>query len=212
MKKIVLLFIVVLVCFSFTPDRLQKKKWISLFDGQSLNGWKVGANPQTFKVEEGMIVVNGNVAHLFYDGPLRQHNFKNFEFKIDIRTLPGSNSGIYFHTVFQESSWPKKGYEVQVNNSHTDWRRTAGLYGVQDVKEAPAKDEEWFTMHIKVKGKHITVKVNDQLITDYTEPGNVNREASMKERVLSSGTIALQGHDPKSKVFYKNIMLKVLED
>ena len=212
MKKIVLLFIGVLVCFSFTPDRVQKKRWISLFDGKSLDGWKVGANPQTFKVEDGMIVVNGNVAHLFYDGPLRQHNFKNFEFKIDIRTLPGSNSGIYFHTVFQESSWPKKGYEVQVNNSHTDWRRTAGLYGVQDVKEAPAKDEEWFTMHIKVKGKHITVKVNDQLITDYTEPGNVNREASMKERVLSSGTIALQGHDPKSKVFYKNIMLKVLED
>ncbi len=212
MKKIVLLFIVVLVCFSFTSDRLQKKRWISLFDGKTLDGWKVGANAQTFQIEDGMMVVNGNVAHLFYDGPLRQHNFKNFEFKIDIKTMPGSNSGIYFHTVFQESSWPKKGYEVQVNNSHTDWRRTAGLYGVQDVKEAPAKDEEWFTMHIKVKGKHITVKVNDQLITDYTEPGNVNREANMKERVLSSGTIALQGHDPKSKVFYKNIKLKVLED
>jgi len=212
MQKIVLLFIIVLVCFSFTADRLQKKPWISLFDGQTLDGWKVGANPQTFKVEDGVIVVNGNVAHLFYDGPLRQHNFKNFEFKIDIKTMPGSNSGIYFHTVYQESSWPTKGYEVQVNNSHTDWRRTAGLYGVQDVKEAPAKDEEWFTMHIKVKGKHITVKVNDKLITDYTEPENVNREASMKERVLSSGTIALQGHDPKSKVFYKNIKLKVLED
>lgn len=212
MKKPVLFFLVAIVCFSFSTDRLQKKRWVSLFNGLTLDGWKVGANPQTFKVEDGLIVVNGNVAHLFYDGPLQQHNFKNFELKIDIKTMPGSNSGIYIHTAFQESSWPKKGYEVQVNNSHTDWRRTAGLYAVQDVKEAPAKDEEWFTMHIKVKGKHITVKVNDKLITDYTEPDDVKRETGMEGRVLSSGSIALQGHDPKSKVFYKNIMLKVLED
>lgn len=212
MKNITLLFLVALVCFSFSNEGLQKKGWVSLFDGKTLNGWKVGTNAQTFKVEDGMIVVNGNVAHLFYDGPLQQHNFKNFELKIDIKTMPGSNSGIYFHTVYQESSWPKKGYEVQVNNSHTDWRRTAGLYAIQDVKEAPAKDEEWFTMHIKVKGKHISIKVNDKLITDYTEPADVKRETGMSERFLSSGTIALQGHDPKSKVFYKNIMLRVLRD
>jgi hypothetical protein len=210
MKKLVLLFSIAIVCFSFSSDQSFKKRWVSLFDGKTLDGWKVGANPQTFKVEDGMIVVNGNVAHLFYDGPLKEHDFKNFEFKADVKTLPGSNSGIYFHTVFQESSWPKKGYEVQVNNSHTDWRRTAGLYGVQDVKEAPAKDEEWFTMYIKVKGKHIIVKVNNKLITDYTEPDDVKREPGMAQRLISSGTIALQGHDPRSTVFYKNILLRVL--
>lgn len=212
MRKLILLLIIAIVSFSFSSDQQHKKRWVSLFDGKSLNGWKVGANPQTFKVVDGMIVVNGNVAHLFYDGSLKAHNFKNFEFKADVKTMPGSNSGIYFHTEFQESSWPKKGYEVQVNNSHTDWRRTAGLYAVQDVKEAPAKDEEWFTMYIKVKGKHIIVKVNDKLITDYTEPDDVKREPGMAQRVISSGTIALQGHDPKSTVFYKNIMLKVLPD
>jgi Domain of Unknown Function (DUF1080) len=210
MKKLV--FLIAVVGISFSTDQVQKKGWVSLFNGKTLDGWKVGANAQTFKVEEGAIVVNGNVAHLFYDGPLKQHDFKNFELKLDIKTMPGSNSGVYFHTVYQESSWPKKGYEVQVNNSHTDWRRTAGLYGVQDTKEAPAKDEEWFTMHIKVQNKHVTVKVNDQLITDYTEPADVKRETAMAGRVLSSGTIALQGHDPKSKVFYKNILLKVLKD
>lgn len=212
MKKSVLLFTIVIACFSFSSEQLNKKRWVSLFDGKTLNGWKVGANSQTFKVEDGMIVVNGNVAHLYYNGPLNEHDFKNFEFKADVKTMPGSNSGIYFHTNFQESSWPKKGYEVQVNNSHTDWRRTAGLYAVQDVKDAPAKDEEWFTMYIKVKGKHITVKVNDKLITDYTEPDDVKREPNMAQRLISSGTIALQGHDPKSTVYYKNIMLKVLKD
>lgn len=209
MKKFIPLFSIIIICFSFSSDNQFKKRWISIFDGKTLNGWRVGANSQTFKVEDGMIVVNGNVAHLYYDGTIGQHEFKNFELKIDVKTMPGSNSGIYFHTAFQESSWPKKGYEVQVNNSHTDWRRTAGLYAIQDVKVAPAKDEEWFTVHIKVKDKRITVKVNDKLITDYIEPDNVKREPNMAGRVLSSGTIALQGHDPKSKVFYKNIKVKI---
>jgi hypothetical protein len=186
--------------------------WISLFDGKTLNGWKVGANAKTFAVENGAIAVNGDVAHLFYDGPVQQHSFKNFELKVDVMTMPGSNSGIYFHTAFQESNWPGKGYEVQVNNTHTDWRRTGSLYAIQDVKEVYAKDGEWFTEHITVKGKRVTVHINNKLVVDYTEPDNVQREEGMKERLLSQGTFALQGHDPKSKVLFKNIMVKVLQE
>ena len=47
----------------------QEAKWVSLFDG-TLNGWKVGENAGCFKADSGMIIVNGNVAHLFYDGPV----------------------------------------------------------------------------------------------------------------------------------------------
>ncbi len=201
-----------MIMLSFTGNDKGNKDWVSLFDGKTLDGWKVGANAESFRVENGMIVVNGKVAHLFYDGPVAKHDFKNFEFKADVMTMPGSNSGIYFHTKYQENGWPQKGYEVQVNNSHTDWRRTAGLYAVQDVRDAPAKDEEWFTMHISVKGKRVMVKVNEKLITDYTEPAEVKREEGMKDRLLSSGTFALQAHDPKSKVMYKNIMVKLLPD
>lgn len=209
----ILLFLSVLfgsVSFSFTNPQEKNGEWISLFDGTTLNGWKVGANAETFRVENGAIVVNGNVAHLFYDGNVGNHNFKNFELKLDIMTKPGANSGVYFHTQYQESSWPKKGYEVQVNNSQTDWRRTASLYAVQDLKEVFVKDDEWFTMHIIVKGKKIQVKINNQLVNDYTEPENPTRPKGMEERLLSSGTIALQGHDPKSIVLYKNIAVKIL--
>ena len=185
--------------------------WISLFDGKSLNGWKVGDNASTFSVQDGAIVANGPVAHLFYDGNVKNHDFRNFEFRADVMTTPGSNSGLYFHTVYQDSSWPKKGYEVQVNNSHTDWRRTGSLYAIQDVKEVYVKDNEWYTESIVVKGKHITVKINDQVVVEYDEPANVQREADMEQRVLSSGTFAIQGHDPDSKVYFKNIMVKPLD-
>jgi hypothetical protein len=200
----------VLLCPAF--QNVGKGKWISLFDGKTLNGWKVGKNAETFKVEGGAIVANGDVAHLFYEGDVGQHNFKNFEFKTDVMTTPGSNSGIYFHTVYQESGWPAKGYEVQVNNSHTDWRRTGGLYAVDDVKQVFVKDNEWFTEYIMVKGKRVIVKINDNTVVDYTEPDNVERPSDMKGRVLSAGTFALQGHDPKSKVYFKNIMVKPLDD
>jgi hypothetical protein len=188
----------------------QDAGWVSLFDGKTLDGWKVGENAASFSVADGAIVVNGPRAHLYYVGPVANHEFKNFEFKADVMTTPGSNSGIYFHTAYQEGGWPSKGYEVQVNNSHTDPKRTAGLYGVKDNMEAPAKDGEWFTMQITVNGKHVTTSVNGKTIVDYTEPDAAERPADMKARLISSGTFAIQGHDPKSKVLVKNIMVKPL--
>ena len=185
--------------------------WISLFDGKSLNGWKVGENASTFTVQDGAIVANGPVAHLFYDGEVKNHDFRNFEFKTDVMTTPGSNSGLYFHTAFQQSSWPQKGYEVQVNNSQEDWRRTGSLYAIQDVKEVHVKDNEWYTESITVKDKHVTIKINDKTVVEYDEPENVQREKGMEGRVLSSGTFAIQGHDPKSKVYFRNIMVKPLD-
>jgi 3-keto-disaccharide hydrolase len=187
--------------------------WIALFDGKSLSGWKVGDNAGTFHVDSGMIIVHGNTAHLFYDGPVQQHNFKNFEFKADVMTKPGANSGIYFHTAYQQGDWPKKGYEVQVNNSHTDWRRTGSLYGIKDVKEVYVKDNEWYTEYIKVQGKRVIIQLNGKTVVDYTEPPNVLQERGNDSlRVISSGTFALQGHDPGSIVYFRNIMVKPLPE
>lgn len=210
MKKYALLataVITVLACMSFTP---KKSGWVSLFDGKTLNGWKVGDNASTFKVDSGMIIVNGNTAHLFYDGEVNNHEFKNFEFKAHVMTKPGSNSGIYIHTAFQQGGWPDKGYEVQVNNSHTDWKRTGSLYNIVDVKEKYIPDNVWYTEYIKVVGKRIIIKLNDIVVVDYTEPEHPLRSDDEAQRVLSSGTFALQGHDPKSKVYFKDIMVKVL--
>lgn len=211
-KQTLLLFILLPLVFLSAGNSNRNKEWVRLFDGKTLEGWKVGANAETFSVQDGAIVANGKVAHLFYDGAYREHDFKNFEFKADVMTMPGSNSGIYFHTQYQESGWPKKGYEAQVNNSQSDWRRTGSLYAIQDVKEVYVKDNEWFTEYIKVEGKHIIIKINDKIVVDYTEPQDVKRDRGMEGRLLSSGTFALQGHDPGSKVLYKNIMVRVLPD
>jgi hypothetical protein len=184
--------------------------WISLFDGKTLDGWKTNENPETFSVKNGEIVAFGNRSHLFYDGPVQNHVFKNFEFQAEVLTKSGANSGIYFHTTFQPTGWPEKGYEVQVNNTHKDPKKTAGLYGVRDNFTAPAQDDEWFTLSIKVEGKHIVTKVNDKVVSDYTEEEQPQRNKNFAGRLLSEGTFAIQGHDPGSEVHYKNLKVRPL--
>lgn len=187
----------------------QEKGFKTIFDGKSFNGWKMADENQTaWKVENGAIVANGSRSHLYYVGD--EKPFVNFELKIDAMTEPGSNGGIYIHTAYQALGWPKQGYEVQVNQTHTDWRKTGSLYGVQDVRENFAKDNEWYSYHIIVKGKHITIKVNDKVAVDWEEPADRKPGADFT-RILDKGTIALQAHDPKSVIRYKNIRIKRLD-
>ncbi|HEY2350581.1 MAG TPA: DUF1080 domain-containing protein [Puia sp.] len=211
MKKWICLLFVLAGLFAFRITGTHSGEWVSLFDGKSLNGWKVGENAATFSVKDGQIVVHGPTAHLFYNGDYQNHVFKNFEFKADVMTYPGANSGIYFHTQFQEGGWPKTGFEVQVNNSHTDWKRTGSLYNVVDIKEVYVKDMEWFTEYIKVEGKHVTIKINDKTVVEYTEPSDFKPAPGQTDHFLSNGTFALQGHDPKGEVHFKNIMVKVTD-
>ncbi|MFZ2147938.1 MAG: family 16 glycoside hydrolase [Sedimentisphaerales bacterium] len=190
--------------------------WISLFDGKTLNGWKASENQSTFSVQDEMIVAQGPRSHLYYVGAVENASFEDFEFKADVMTRPGANSGMYFHTEYRETDWPRKGFEVQVNNTHSDWRKTGSLYGIKDIRESPAKDNEWFTQHIIVDGRQVTVIVNGRTVLEYTaaeEAGAGRRGRSLsaeRHPFRESGTFALQGHDPGSTVFYKNIMVRPL--
>ena len=132
-----------------------------LFDGKSLDGWQAPEKPEVFTVADGQIIVKGPRSHLFYTGQLAGHDFRNFELSIDVLTKPRANSGVYFHTEFQPTGWPFKGYEVQVNNSHSDPSRSAGLWGIKANLESVAKDDEWFTMNIRVEGKRIVTLSSD---------------------------------------------------
>ena len=189
-----------------------EKGFVSLFDGKSLNGWKVNKeNPKSIIVKDGNIVIDGPRAHLFYTGDVENHNFKNFVLRAQVKTFPKANSGIYFHTKYEDSGWPYAGFEAQVNNTHGDPKKSGGLYAVKDVNPAPAKDGEWFDYEIRVKGKKVNIKINGKVTSSWTEVPNAPHLKSMPGRKLGSGTFALQAHDPKSVVHYRNIRVKPLK-
>jgi hypothetical protein len=187
--------------------------WTSLFNGKDFTDWKI-SNPDSFKIQDGAIVANGTAGHAYYDGPFLNHTFRNFELKVDVMTRANSNGGVYVLTEYQEKGFPRKGFEVQVSNSYArDPVKTGSLYHVQDITEPPAKDDEWFTEHIIVKGNTITVSVNDKQVVTWTQPSDWTggREGPGRTIGTEGGTIALQAHDPGSTVYYKNIRIKPLD-
>ncbi|MDN4503354.1 DUF1080 domain-containing protein [Alteromonadaceae bacterium BrNp21-10] len=193
--------------------------WVSLFDGKTLSGWQANERPDSWKVLDGAIVTNGERSHLFYTGEVAQHNFKNFVFSAKVKAESGSNSGIYIHTQLSDDHWPSKGYELQVYNArptdhdgYIERKMTGSIYAVRNTWQAHVKDNEWFDYKIVVSGKTIQTFINDQLICEYTESEQPWREKDKTGRLLSSGTFALQAHDPKSIVHYKDLKVKMLKD
>ncbi len=182
-----------------------------IFDG-TWAGWRVNENPQAWSISNGAFRAQGDRSHNFYVGPLQP--LKNFELKLEIMTEPGSNGGVYIHTKFQDSGWPWGGYETQVNQTQGDWRKSGSVYAVLDVKEdqikGVVKDNEWYTHHVIVKDGTIKIFLNGKLVNEFKEEAG-RQPGKDFERKLNAGTIALQAHDPKSVVFYKNIRVKPLD-
>jgi hypothetical protein len=218
--RIAALLVVAALAIPAAPQNVEPG-FTSLFNGRDLTGWKIAGPTESFRVEDGAIVASGASSHAYYDGPVGNHAFRNFELRVDVMTRPGSNGGVYVLTEYEANPanvrasgrFPSKGFEIQVNNSHTDRVRTGSVYHVKDVvDESPAKDDTWFTEAILVKGDTITVGVDGKEVARWTQPADWDggREGPGR-RINGPGTIALQAHDPKSTVYYRNIRIKSLD-
>ncbi len=208
MKRISSL-ILAAACLVHSANAQTEDGFVSLFDGKTFHGWKTATeNTNTWRIEDGALVTRGNRCHLFYVGD--EKPFKNFELKVEVMTEPNSNGGIYFHTKYQETGWPMNGFESQVNVSHSDWKKTGSLYDVANLGNTPAKDNEWWTQDITVQDNKVTVKINNIIVLEYTEPPGAQAGNSFT-RKLAEGTFALQAHDPKSVVRYRSIRVKRLD-
>jgi hypothetical protein len=192
--------------------------WMDLFDGRSMNGWKPAESQTTWKVVDGLLTADGPRSHLFYVGPVRNSDFRNFELEAEAQAKHGANSGVYFHTQYQGSGWPAKGFEVQICNtctgagSYIERKKTGSLYGVRNIYKQLVKDDEWFRMNVLVQGKRVQVRLNGTLLVDYIEPANPGVEGTQAGRVLHHGTFALQAHDAGSRVSFRNVRVRTLPD
>ena len=208
--------------------------WISLWD-DTLNGWLESGGVldwtsatwygrdgiermslstayntragESFRLDDDTLIVEGDQRNLFYDGRIAGGYFKNFEFKIDVYTHPGSASGIYFHTRYEEEGTPAFGYEAQINASRDGESKTGSLVGAKEVKTATHDDKEWFSYYIKVDGNKVTVKVNGKTVNEFTEPSDVDGSAKLRH-----GTIALESVGSDSRVEFRNPMIRLLPD
>lgn len=202
MKKLFTMFAVIAALVVPLSAAGTEPGFVSLFDGKTLDGWKVNESPEAFSIEDGAIKANGDRCHLFYDGKVNDGKFKNFEIRLDVMTRKNSNGGFFIHTTFLKEGWPS-GYEVQVNNTQSDPQKSGGLYNTVNNLEA-FEDDKWMEYVIIVKGDKVKVKVNGKELVDF--------EAEKDSKLLpDGGTFAIQSHDKGSTTLYKNIRIKVLK-
>jgi hypothetical protein len=189
-----LLFSLPLMC----ADKKDAKpgKWVSMFNGKNLDGWKANQNPASWTAVDGMIKGDGENSHLFW----MKEECGNCEFKAEVKISDKGNSGMYFRAAFGPG-WPK-GYEAQVNATHSDPVRTGSLYNFVKNLQDPSGPDVWFTQHIIADGNHIIIKVNDKVIVDTIEDKNT----------YTKGFLALQQHNLGSVVYFKNLMYRRLPD
>jgi 3-keto-disaccharide hydrolase len=192
--------------------------WIQLFNGRNLDGWYANER-SSWTVSDGAIVADGPVSHLFYCGGSPGATIRNFELEIEALAHPNSNSGVYFHTAYQEDGFPHQGFEVQINNTYAvseglwELNKTGSLYGIRNAYKQLVNDDQWFHLHIAVRGKNVQVRLNGTLLVDYTEPASpVIPDGMPRERRLGHGTFALQCHNPGSKVMFRSVRMRPLPD
>jgi hypothetical protein len=178
-------------------DKKGDKGWVKLFNGKDLTGWKTHpSSPGDWKVENGAIVGRGKLtSHLFSE----RGDYENFHYKIEAKISDKGNSGQYFRTQFGPG-YPK-GYEAQINSTHTDPKRTGSLYNFVDVKEMLVPPDTWFTQEVIANGNHIIIKVNDKTVVDYVDKKNTH----------TKGHFAIQQHPPARGGPDSVIMVKSVE-
>ena len=194
--------------------------WTELFDGHSMNGWRPSEHKDSWSVKDACLVAEGGRSHLFYAGDFHGADFKNFELEVECQARHLCNSGVYFHTRYQETNFPGKGFEIQIANSYIgdggyrERKKTASLYGIRNVYKQFVGDDEWFKMRILVRGKNVQIRLNDMLMVDYVEPTPpvIPQSDLEPERFLDRGPFALQCHNVGSVARFRSVRVRPLPD
>ncbi len=187
-----------------TDLQAQEGKWVSLFDGKSLDGWeKIGDEKSKWEVKDGGLQGSGSASMLVNtSGP-----YKNFRYRAEVKINDKGNSGLYFRTTRKPGF--TDGHEAQINSSHTDPIRTGSLYGMCHIYDQLVKPGDWFTYEIEVRddnwrGRDMTrikFKVNDKELYEYLDFENKFKE----------GYFAFQQHDPGSHVSIRKVEVQELK-
>jgi len=189
---------------------------VALFDGESLDGWGITGNPESWEVEDGCIHCKALKGKYLYT---ERRDFSDFELSLSFKHDPGANSGVFFRWTDLEIP-VQTGIEIQILNTHGKEPATAHCSGALYDCLAPIRNTckpagEWNTMVLKVDGSQVTVIMNDELtmeadLSGWTTAGqNLDGSPNKFERpfceMMEPGHIGLQDHG--ENVWFRDLVL-----
>jgi len=200
-----------------------EEKWVSLFDGKSIDGWIRRGGKAEYRVENGEIVgttlpgreVRGKrmpgTPNTFFCTPRVYGNFiLELEFKVD----PGMNSGVQIRSnSYRGYKFGRvHGYQVEIDPSDRAWTggifdegRRGWLYNLEGKDEARKafKQNEWNHFRIEARGDNIKTWINDVAAAD------------LIDTMTLRGFVALQVHGSKAEepqeIRWRNIRIQDLD-
>lgn len=205
--------------------------WVSLFDGQTTNGWHSygkSAAGSAWKVKDGVLYLdtsNKKDWQITDGGDLTSNKmYKNFDLKLEWRISPAGNSGIMFHVgedtaKYKYSFWT--GPEMQIlDKAHPDAtvKHMAGdLYDlISSSKRSEKAAGEWNQAEIVCMDSKLDFYLNGvNTVSTFMWDDQWNKMIANSKFVewpdfgtLKQGHIVLQDHG--NMVEFKNIMIKNL--
>jgi hypothetical protein len=189
-------------------------KWSPVFEGKDTKGWEM-VGPGELKLENGELVTHGGMGLLWFS----QKKYGNCEIKVVFKlSSPTDNSGVFIRLPERPKDpmqGVNQGYEVQIDNNGDDYHRTGCLYSLSKAQnKVNARINEWNTMLITLDGPHTIVKVNGQVVTDYTEgdPVPPKKKEYEPDRGVrpNEGYIGLQNHGGDAQVHFKEVSVRPL--
>jgi len=171
MKRSQCVLLVLLFALSATAQEKKEGKWVALFNGKDLSGWKKYGT-EKWVVENGEILGEALTKAYGYLGTER--TYRNFEMKGMFRAEGSGNSGIFYHSTIEGTDI--KGVQVEVDPN--PGKHTGGLYesgGRGWLVKPDAAGENalkvggWNEVRFRVVGNHVVTHVNGIEAVDYTD-------------------------------------------
>jgi hypothetical protein len=174
----------------------------SIFDGKTMNGWKMAGEGKFVVVEsDASLQSEGGMGLLWYT----ENKYKNFILKLVWKVSDeGDNSGVFVRFPDPDDNpniAVRDGYEIQIDDKAANsTHQTGAIYDFAAPNKIVSKPPgQWNTMEIQVINQSYTVIINGEKVTEFTGSR------------LTEGYIGLQAHDDKSKVSFRNIMVKAIK-
>jgi hypothetical protein len=197
-------------------DKLRAEGFIPLFDGKTLDGWKVYASKKdVWAVEDGLIVCKGEGGGWL--GTTR--DYASFELRLEYRLRPGGNSGVYIRAP-ETGQISRAGMEIQILDDFAPqyakldfYQYTGSIYHVVPPTQRASKPAgQWNTLTIRADGRNVIVILNGKKIVDADLDRAMKDAEVAKEHpglARASGRIGLQSHT--DRVEFRNLWIKELK-
>jgi hypothetical protein len=212
------------VVFAFIGSaRAADEGWVALFDGKSLDGWKVRGGFASYKVEDGTIV--GTTVEGSPNTFLCKGDYTDFALEVEVKCDPRLNSGIQVRSHVYDKDGPDPidpkqhrtagvvyGPQCEIARRETataarfydEGRRGKWLAEIRPEAREAFDDNGWNRYRIVVHGNRYRSWINGVLASDFTD--DVDTRGFLGLQVHGIG----KGEGPY-QVRWRNIKLRELK-